>query len=146
VGFRVKTAHTALVLAERDKIQIKTFNIIYELIQEVRQAMEKSIGAEKIKVDVGKLKALAIFLTDKNRQIVGGKVIEGEIKKGTQIEVFRNQDYIGKGRIISLQKNKKTADKAAKGEECGVLYEGENKVQEGDVLNFFVEESRKANL
>lgn len=146
VGFRVKITPTAAVLAERDGVRIKTFDIIYELIQEVRQIMEKNVGSEKVRVDVGKMKAVAIFLTEKNRQIVGGKVIEGEIRKGTQIEVFRGEDYMGKGRIVSLQRNKKTVDKAAKGEECGVLYEGDVKVQEGDVLHFFTEESRKGTL
>ena len=142
----MKITPTAAVLAERDGVRIKTFDVIYELIQEVRQIMEKNIGTEKVRVDVGKMKAVAIFLTEKNRQIVGGKVIEGEIRKGTQIEIFRGEDYMGKGRIVSLQRNKKTVDRAAKGEECGVLYEGDVKIQEGDVLHFFVEETQKGTL
>jgi len=146
IGFRVKITPTAFVLAERDGVKINTFNIIYELIQAVRQIMERKVENEKVKVDIGEMKALAIFLTEKNRQIVGGKVLRGEIRKGTQVEVWRKEDYLGKGRIISIQKNKKTVDKAIKGEECGILYEGDEKMQEGDTLRLFVEESKKGIL
>ena len=146
IGFRVKTTPTATVLAERDKVSIRNFEIIYELIQQIRNLMEKNLGEEKVKVEVGELKAIAIFLTDKNRQIVGGKVTSGEVRRGTQIEVFRREEYVGRGKIVSLQKNKKDVDKVAKGEECGILYEGDVKVEAGDVLNFYVEEKRKGDL
>jgi len=134
LGFRIKTAPSAITLAERDNVKIITFDIIYELAQTVRQIMEKSVKLEKVRTELGKVKALAIFLTEKNRQIVGGKVLEGEIKKGSLIEIFRNEELVGEGKLINLQKNKKDANVAAKGEECGILYEGDNKVQEGDIL------------
>ena len=133
-GFRVKASPSALVLAERDNVRISNFDIIYELAQMVRQMMEKAVEMEKVKVELGKLKALVIFLTEKNRQIVGGKVITGEVKKGTSVEIIRNEESAGEGKIINLQKNKKDANVAVRGEECGVLYEGNIKVQEGDVL------------
>jgi len=145
VGFRVKIAPTAAVLAERDDIKIRTFEVIYELIQEVRQLMEKRVEPEKVKVELGRMKALVIFLTDKNRQIVGGRVTSGEIKRG-MAEIFRNEEFIGRGRIINIQKNKKDTDKAVKGEECGVLYEGDNRIEKGDILSVFVEEKRKSEL
>lgn len=134
LGFRVKISSAAQVLAERDNVRILNFDIIYELAQAVRQIMEKSVVSEKVKVVLGKIKALAIFLTEKNRQIVGGKVIEGEIKKGALLEIIRNEQRVGEGKIVNLQKNKKDANVAAKGEECGVLYEGDIKIQEGDLL------------
>jgi len=83
---------------------------------------------------------LLSFWADKGRQIVGGKVIDGEVKKGVKIEVFRNENPVGQGRLINLQKNKKDIPDARKGDEVGILYEGQEKIQEGDHLIFYVQE------
>ena len=134
LGFRVKIMPTAHILAERDDVKIMAFEIIYELAQAVRKIMEKSIESKNVKIETGKLKALIIFLTEKNRQIVGGKVIAGEIKKGASVEIIRNEQSAGAGKIINLQKNKKDTSLAIKGEECGILYEGDIKIEIGDII------------
>jgi len=146
LGFRVKINPAALSLANREKIKIITFDIIYELVEGVRSLMEKVLVPEVIRQDLGKVKILVIFRTAKNRQIVGGKVVEGEVKKGVSIEVFRNDEKVGRGKLINLQKNKKDIERAIKGEECGILYEGEAKIAEGDVLVIYTEEKRKTEL
>ena len=146
IGFRVKTNVIAKNLAERENILITTFDVIYNLAQGVRVLMERRAAPEKVRTDVGKLKILIVFLNEKNRQIVGGKVIEGEVKKGTQIEVLRNNEIVGRGRPINLQKNKKDIDRAVKGDEAGILYEGDVKIEQGDVLQFYLEEKKKVDL
>jgi len=146
LGFRVKISPIAKTLAEREKIKIMAFEIIYELVEGVRKFMEKIMASESVRTDLGKVKVLAVFLTEKNRQIIGGKVIEGEIKKGAAIEVFREEEIIGRGKLINLQRNKKDADKIQKGDECGILYEGDIKAEEGDVLIIYQEEMRKTEL
>jgi len=143
IGFRVKTNITAQKLAERENVSITTFDVIYHLAQGVKVLMERRAAPEKVRTDLGKLKVSIVFLNDKNRQIVGGKIIEGEIKKGTQIEVLRNNEVVGRGRPINLQKNKKDIPRAVKGDEAGVLYEGDVKIGEGDVLQFYLEEKKK---
>jgi len=134
LGFRVKINPRAKILAEREKIKIMTFDVIYDLVEGVRKFMEKNLRPERVRTDLGKVKALIIFLTEKNRQIIGGKVIEGEVKKGVSIEIFREENLIGKGKLVNLQKNKKDIDRVPKGEECGFLYEGDAKIEEGDIL------------
>ncbi len=146
LGFRVKINPIAKNLAERENIKIMTFDIIYELVQGVRELMEKRMASEKVRTDLGKLKVLIVFLTEKNRQIVGGKMTEGEIKKGTQIEVLRQNEVVGRGRLINLQKNKKDIERAGKGEECGILYEGDVKIAQGDVLQIYTEERVRGEL
>jgi translation initiation factor IF-2 len=146
IGFRVKTNVVAQKLAEREHVSIMAFDVIYHLAQGVRVLMERRAAPEKVRNDLGKLKVLIVFLNDKNRQIVGGKITEGEVKKGTQIEVVRNNEIIGRGRPINLQKNKKDIDRAVKGDECGVLYEGDVKVEQGDILQFYLEEKKKVEL
>jgi len=143
IGFRVKLNPVAQKLIEREKIKIMNFEVIYDLVEGVRKFMEKSLEPEEVRTDLGKVKVLAVFLTEKNRQIIGGRATEGAVKKGASIEVFRGEESIGKGRMINLQKNKKDADEVSKGEECGILYEGSVKIEEGDVLVIFTEERKK---
>lgn len=149
IGFRSKITPEVFKILSKDeqkKVRIKTFDIIYELIQEVRNGMEKSLDSEMVRQDVGKIKALIIFFGEKSRQIVGGKITEGEIKKGLKLEVFRNESKVGAGRIINLQRDKKDMDLLKKGDECGILFEGNVKVEPQDILVAYTEERQKGVL
>ena len=146
IGFRVKTNYIAQQLAEREKIKIMNFDIIYELSQGVRQFMEKSLTPEVVKVALGKMKVLAVFRSEKNRQIIGGKVTQGEIKRGVFIEIFRNEEKVGKGKLVNLQRNKKDIDQCQKGDDCGILFEGGSKIEKGDILEAYIEERKRREL
>lgn len=149
VGFRVKISPAVATLQRKDpkkRVRVKTFEIIYELIQDVRNGMEKSLEQEIVRKELGKMKALVLFFAEKNRQIVGGKITEGEMRKGVKLEVFRGDEKIGAGRIISLQRNKKDMEKLSKGDECGILFEGNVKIDKGDILLAYVEERQKTAL
>lgn len=146
LAFRVKVNPIAESLAEREKIKIFRFEIIYDLIDSIRKYIEKLFEPEIVRINLAKIKTLIVFLTEKNRQIVGGKVLEGEVKKGTLIEVQRAGQAMGGGRLINLQKNKKDIDKAGKGEEVGLLYEGDVKIEEGDILVIYIQERKKIKL
>jgi translation initiation factor IF-2 len=146
LGFRVKMTATAQVLSQRERIRIIRAEIIYDLVEAVRKLMEKKIEAKVVREDLGKVKVLLIFLTEKNRQIVGGKVTEGKVEKGTKIEVFRGDELVGKGKLINLQRDKKDAPRLSKGQECGILYEGNVKIEEGDILVIYRELRKKEEL
>jgi len=146
LGFRVKVNAVAEGLADREKIKIMKFDVIYELVEGVRKYMEKMLSAETVRVNLARLKTLLVFLTEKNRQIVGGRILEGEIKKGLSVEIQRKEKIVGHGRLINLQRNKKDIEKAGKGEEVGLLYEGDVKIEQGDILIFFTEERQKIEL
>lgn len=149
IGFRVKISPTVLQLLKNDtekKVRIKTFNIIYELIQEVRQGMEKSLDSELVYKELGKLKTSVVFWGEKKRQIVGGKITEGEFKKGLKLNVLRSDEKIGAGKIINLQRDKKDAEKLKKGDEAGILFEGDVKIEPKDILVVYTEERKKGEL
>ena len=146
VAFRVKVDAVAKKMAERDRIKIASFDVIYELVEGLRKSMERIAEPEEIRIDFGKIKVLAKFLVEKNRQIIGGRVTEGEIKKGGKIEVWRKEEKIGQGRMINLQRNKKDIDSVPKGDECGILFEGDVKIEEGDTLAVYTEERRKVQI
>jgi len=143
LGFRVRTYPIAKNLAQREKIKILNFESIYDLVEEMRKLMEKISKPEVVRIDLGKMKVLVDFWKEKTRQIVGGRVIEGMVEKGALIEISRDKELRGKGKMINLQRNKKDIERAPKGEEVGILYEGEEKIQLGDTLIFYKEERTK---
>lgn len=145
LGFRVKPDLVAKKIIEREKIKVLSFEVIYDLIEKVRQLIEQAgkVG-EEIRIELGKVRVLAHFLAEKNRQIIGGKVIEGEIRKGALVEVWRKvkggEEKIGQGKAVNLQKNKRDVAGVGKGEECGILFEGDVKIEKDDVLIFCTKE------
>ena len=140
IGFRTQVDPTAGDLAQREGIVIETFGVIYDLIQRVRAWLEQEIVQEFVTVDIGALQVLAVFLAEKNRKIIGGKVIDGEVRKRSQMKIFRNEAELGTGKIVNLQKDKKDTEVVRKGEECGILYEGSVKIQQGDIVKFSIQE------
>jgi len=146
LGFRVKADAVVQKISERERVRIMTFEVIYDLAEEVRKFMERLLKPETIRVELGKVKVLVKFLAEKNRQIVGGRVTEGVVPKGAAIEVYRSEEKIGQGRMVNLQRNKKDIDSVSKGDECGILFEGDVKIEEGDTLSFYKEEKQKGEL
>lgn len=143
LGFRVKMSPIAKILSQRERIKIMNFEVIYDLVETVRNLIEKIGEPAIIRRDLGKIKVLKDFWFEKNRQIVGGRIIEGEIKKGTLIEIQRSGEVIARGKMVNLQKNKKDIERAIKGEEVGILYEGDKKIEVGDTLIIYQEERKK---
>lgn len=146
IGFRIKINQTAAIFLEREKIKIIQADVIYELIEGVRNMMERMLVPKEVRTDLGKIKVLIVFMTDKNRQIVGGRINSGEVEKGARLEVYRNEELIGKGKIINLQRNKKDVPKLSKGDECGILYEGTGRIEKGDEIVVYKEERQKEIL
>ena len=134
LGFRVKINPQATQISQTQRIKMITFEVIYDLVEAVRNLMEKEFKPKEELKEVGRIEVLAIFRTEKNRQIVGGKVIEGEVVKGAKIDVLTDDEKVGGGRMVSLQRDKKEIEKVKKGEECGILFEGDVKIKEGDIL------------
>ncbi len=146
LAFRVHVNAQASSFARQMKIIIMKFDVIYEVGEKILEVMEKSLGSETIRHDFGRVKVLLIFRTEKNRQIVGGKITEGEVIKGTKIEVLRQDELVGKGKMINLQRDKKDIDRLIKGQECGILFEGGVRIEEGDALVIYKEERVKGEL
>ncbi|OQX00575.1 translation initiation factor IF-2 [Candidatus Parcubacteria bacterium A4] len=146
VVFKTKISPIARMVAEKENVRIISFNIIYELTDAVRVLMEKIVEPDTVRNELGKIKVLVDFLTKKGRQIIGGKIIGGEIIRGVQLEVIRGEETVGKGKIIELQKDKKVKDKLVKGDECGILFEGNVKIMVGDILQAYKDEKQKGTL
>jgi len=145
-GFNVSITENNKFFAQQKSVKIQTFDIIYELVQAVRETMLKILAPEVKRVDVGKFEITHIFKQSKAKQVIGGKVKDGEITLNTRAEIKRDEEVIGTGRIKTLQKDKKDIGKATKGQQIAMSFNSEEIVVEGDVLIIFREEKEKSTL
>ncbi len=146
VVFRSKIKPPILKIAQQKNIQLRNYKIIYELIQGVREMISKMLEPEIIREEIGQIKVLAIFRTEKERQIVGGKVIQGQAKKGTLSEIIREGKKIGQGKIIQVQRDKKETNEVNKGQECGILVQSNQIIEKGDLINLYQETKQKRQI
>jgi len=137
VGFRVKAPPMIERLADDKKIRLMFFDIIYNLSQGVRVWQTEMIKPKIVRKEMGRIRVLAVFFTEGSRQIVGGRITDGEITKNLQIEIEHEGQIVGKGRNLSLQKNKKDIDKGVRRDEVAILFEGDAKIKEDDTLIFY---------
>jgi len=145
-GFNVETTPVAKRMAENGNVKIKNYKIIYELIEDIKNRLTEMMDPVVERTELGKMKVLAIFKTGKKDMIIGGKVIGGKIVNSTLIEVLRNDNVIGKGKLSNLQQNKVNVDEVTENKECGITFEGETKIKEGDILFSYREEVKKKTL
>ena len=135
LGFNTKIDREAASLAERSGITILTFSIIYELTDKVKELL--SLREPRIEVEeiVGTSKVLKLFGITKGKQVIGGRVLSGQIKRGTVVKIIRRETEIGIGKVKELQQSKIATDSASEGTEFGALIESKIEVTPGDVLN-----------
>src|SRR5680860_126083 len=140
LGFNVKMSPQVEDLVRERKVIVQIFSIIYDLIKYVKEDMKLLIKPEIRRVDLGRLKVLAIFRTDGEGQIVGGKVLDGEIKNNSSLEVWRGDTLITTGKLARLQAGKQDVNSVEKDNEAGIKYEGKPLIEEGDILVSHIEE------
>lgn len=145
-GFNVFSTPVANRLAEGAEVNIKTYKIIYELVEEIKNRLSDLLPVEIVRTDLGTVKVLAIFKNGKKEMIVGGRVNSGKIFKGENLEIKRDGEIIGKGKLANLQQNKENTPEVNQGNECGLTFEGSIKIKEGDTLICYKEEEKKRKL
>lgn len=145
-GFNVEITPVAKRLAENGQVEIKQYKIIYELVEDIKNRLVAMLPPEIERVDFGKMKVLALFKTGKKDMIIGGKVTDGKIVMKSLIEVQRNDAIVGKGKLANLQQNKVNVNEVAVNNECGITFDGETKIKEGDILISYKEEIKKKTL
>lgn len=145
-GFRVAIDPSAKNLAQQAKIKIKTFQIIYELVEIVRQTLEKLLSPEIKEETLGKGKVIAVFKQEKTSMILGAKMLQGKVNRGNKIKIWRDKKILGQGRVRELQFEKRKVSEVEKGKNAGILLEGCGQVQKGDILEFYQEVRGKKEL
>lgn len=138
VGFNTKMDNGARDLNETLKVNVETFDIIYKLTDWLKILIEeRKPKIETVEV-TGSLKILRTFSSTKDKQVIGGKVIQGRIVNGGQVRIMRRDFEIGHGKIVELQHNKIKAKEVLEESECGVQVETKIAIATGDVLEAFI--------
>ncbi|MBI2338623.1 GTP-binding protein [Candidatus Daviesbacteria bacterium] len=137
IGFNVKVASTAQKHADTEHVLIRTYNIIYELLEDVEEVVQTLLEVGQLEEVLGKANIIAEFPHGKNEKIAGCRMIEGIIAKGQKIRIMRDGASIGEVKLKSLKKVKDEVNKVEKGNDCGMLFDPIVDFQIGDVVESF---------
>ena len=146
VGFNVKPNNLAKDLAKRDKIDIKFFTVIYELLDYIKDTMSGLLVPDKKEVVNGKAKIKEIFKMSKIGKIAGCEVIEGKIKKNANIRLLRDDQIIYEGKLNSLKKVKEEIAEVKKGNDCGIVLDNFQDIKQNDIIESYIIEEQKRSL
>ncbi|KKS24429.1 MAG: Translation initiation factor IF-2 [Candidatus Nomurabacteria bacterium GW2011_GWC2_41_8] len=137
IGFNVKTDKSAIEIAQKRGVIISFFNIIYKLTEWLEEQMEEKRPRIETIETTGRAKIIRAFSRTKERQIVGGKVIEGQINLNSTVKIMRREFEIGRGKIVNLEKNKVKTSIVEEGAEFGMMIESKIEVVAGDMIEAF---------
>ncbi len=139
IGFRVNPTPKAKELSKKEKVEIRTYEIIYKLIDDITLASEGLLEPEIKIIEKGKAEVREIFKMSKLGIIAGSYITEGAAERGDRIRVLRDGEVIHEGKIHSLHRFKEDVKKVSSGYECGVRIESYQDIAKGDILQFFEE-------
>lgn len=147
-GFNVNVPTNISKLAARDGVPVRTFKVIYELLDDAKNEMEKLLGEEVVETTVGEMEVMGVFRVTKTEVIVGGKMKSGKVEKGLQVRVKRKDEVLGEAEVESVQKEKIEAKELIEGEIGGLALKTDKKIlaEVGDRLEFFTRERRQRKL
>jgi len=146
VGFHVKVNSGVNECAKREKVEIRLYAIIYELIEDIKDALEGRLAPESRENKIGKARILKIFSMTKGPKVCGCIVDEGTIKVNAKARVFRNKELIFNGNINSLKRFQDDVKEVKTGQECGIRLENFLDFQENDSIEAYEIEFRKVSL
>ena len=146
IGFRVKTESGVTDMAKREGVQIKLYSIIYEMIDQIEEAMEGLLEPDSKEVTIGHAEVRKVFALSKGPTVAGCYVTNGRITRSSRVRLLRRKAVQYEGRIASLKHFQDDAKEVKAGSECGLRLDNFNDFQEGDVIECFAVEKVAATL
>ena len=140
VGFSVRPERTAAALAEREKIDIRLHTVIYELLDEIKQAMLGLLEPVIKETYLGRAEVLELFRVSTVGTVAGCVVQDGRVSRDSDVRLLRDNVVVYTGRVSSLRRFKDDAKEVRSGQECGIGLKGFNDVKQGDIVEAFVTE------
>ncbi|MEQ9411637.1 MAG: translation initiation factor IF-2 [Fuerstiella sp.] len=137
VAFHVIAEERAEQLAEKEGVDIRRYNIIYEVTEYIRQSLEGMLRPEKVEVTTGRAIVLQTFSISRFGTIAGCRVLNGTISRDNRVHVIRDNTVLNDYRLGSLKREKEDVKEVREGMECGIRLDGFNDVKEGDLLEAF---------
>mgnify|MGYP003312120410 CR=1 FL=1 len=144
IGFNVRPSSAVQAMADREHVEIRTYRVIYEIIDDIEAAMKGMLAPEFKEVVIGKIEVRDTFKVPNVGVIAGGYVLEGKVARGAKLRLVRDGIVIHEGEISSLRRFKDDVREVAAGYECGIGIDKYNDVKTGDIIEAFkMEEVKK---
>jgi len=139
IGFGVVPTSQANALAKEESVDIKTYNVIYNLIDDIKLTFKGLLEPKIQKVEKGKVEVREIFKMPKVGVVAGCYVLEGEVERDSIVRIVRDGKIIHEGKIASLHRYKEDVRKVSAGYECGIKIENFQDINKGDILEIYEE-------
>ena len=137
IGFNVRPSSEARQLADRQGIEIRQYRVIYELTQQIEQALVGLLSPVETEAVIGEVEVRALFRVSRLGTIAGCMVTSGVVRRNANVRIFRDGARIHETTISQLKRFKDDAREVAEGFECGILLEGFNDLREGDIFEIY---------
>lgn len=144
LGFNVHADASSKSLAENEGVSIRTYDIIYRLVEDIEKALKGMLEPEKKETSLGEAEVLQTFKISKVGTIAGCRVTSGEVRRNAFVRVIRGEEELFKGELASLKHEKDNVKEVREGHECGLRVKGFNDFEVGDkVASFIIEEVQR---
>jgi translation initiation factor IF-2 len=137
IGFNVRASKEAREAAEREGVEIRYYNIIYDLVDDVKKAMSGMLMPEIRETMLGNAKILEIFNVSKVGKVAGCLVTDGQVERGASVRLIRDNVVIHEGKLSQLKRFKDDAKEVQAGQECGMAFEAYQDMRAGDVIECY---------
>lgn len=138
IGYNVKPQQAILDMAKEEKVEIRSYNVIYQLIDDIKKAMKGLLDPISKETYLGRAEVRRIFHIPRLGSIAGCLVTEGKITRNSEVRIIRNDEVLHKGKISSLKHLKNNVTEVKKDYECGIGIEKFKDIQEGDAIEAFI--------
>lgn len=145
-GFNVIATPLAEDMIREKRVQFAQFRIIYDLIDDAKERLEKLLTMEKIVTELGKMEVKAVFRSEKGKMIVGGLVKKGKLVAGAKARIIRDKEDVGFGEVAALKIGQQNEKEVPEGTECGLEYKGKTVIEKGDIIEVYKTEEKKKAL
>jgi len=146
LGFNVRANSQAREAAERDGVEIRYYAVIYDLVDEVKQAMSGLLAPTRRETFLGNAEILEVFTISKVGKVAGCRVTEGKVERGAQVRLIRDNVVVHEGKLSTLKRFKDEVKEVVAGQECGMAFEGYQDMRQGDVIECFEVEHVRRTL
>jgi translation initiation factor IF-2 len=146
IGFNVRANKQASDLATRDGIEIRYYNIIYDLVDDVKAAMSGLLKPERRETFIGNATILEVFNISKVGKVAGCRVTDGIVERGAGVRLIRDNVVVHEGKLSTLKRFKDEVKEVQTGQECGMAFEKYEDMRAGDVIECFRVETIQRTL
>jgi translation initiation factor IF-2 len=137
IAFNVRANSQARETAERDGIEIRQYAVIYDLVDDIKQAMSGLLAPTRRETFLGNAEILEVFTISKVGKVAGCRVTEGKVERGAHVRLIRDNVVVHEGKLSTLKRFKDEVKEVVSGQECGMAFEGYQDMRQGDVIECF---------